>query len=503
MLTRLEVKGFKNLYSFALDFGAYTCIAGRNGVGKSNIFDAIHFLSLLADNTINEAALKVRQVHDDKESTGEIADLLFAAGGKRCERLEFAAEMLVSSSVSDDFGRQAEPSSSFLRYEVAFAYQKPSRITGSLGGLVLEREALRPITVGQAGRHLKFPHHKGRFRDSVVYNRRRSQSPYISTEPTGGQYHREGAAILVHQDGGSRGRASPAPAKGALRTIVGTENTVATPTILTARREMRNWRMLSLEPSAMRRPDRYTQLPGIAANGAHIPATLDHSANAASKHGDDADDVYGMVASRLADLLPVRKIAISHDDVRQLRSLTVEDNAGLKLPANAISDGTLRFLALAVLAEVSDECAVFCMEEPENGIHPDGLPAMHQLLKDIAVDVQQPVGGENLGDGVAGANDGAGEQPERDGNDNPLRQVIVATHSPYFIQLHDHNDLLLARTALVETSEGISSHQLECLPVRGGWRCKKRDTAVDQLALESYLQPPGTALFSMTSPHSD
>ena len=207
---------------------------------------------------------------------------------------------------------------------------------------------------------------------------------------------------------------------------------------------------------------------------------MDHSANVASKHGDDADDVYGMVASRLADLLPVRKVAILRDDVRQLLSLTIEDNAGLRLPANAISDGTLRFLALAVLAEVADECAVFCMEEPENGIHPDGLPAMHQLLKDIAVDVQQPADGEN--------------------NDNPLRQVIVATHSPYFIQLHDHNDLLLARPAIVETPEGVSSHQLECLPVRGGWRCREGDTAVDRLDLESYLQPPGTALFSMTSP---
>ena len=47
MLTRLEANGFKNLVDFALDFGPYTCIAGANGVGKSNIFDAIRFVSLL------------------------------------------------------------------------------------------------------------------------------------------------------------------------------------------------------------------------------------------------------------------------------------------------------------------------------------------------------------------------------------------------------------------------------------------------------------------------
>ncbi len=37
MLTRLEVNGFKNLFGFAIDFGAFTCIAGQNGAGKSNI----------------------------------------------------------------------------------------------------------------------------------------------------------------------------------------------------------------------------------------------------------------------------------------------------------------------------------------------------------------------------------------------------------------------------------------------------------------------------------
>ena len=490
MLTRLEVTGFKNLHGFALDFGPYTCIAGPNGVGKSNIFDAIHFLALLADNTINDAALKVRQVQDAGESTGEIADLLCAADGRRNRRIEFGVEMLVPHNVADGLGRRAESSSSFLRYEVVLAYEEPSEASGPLGGLTLEREELRPILAGRAGRHLKFPH-KGPFRDSVVYNRRRSGA-YIDTPTAAGtrQEKREnGAVIEVHQDAGSRGHSRPVLAEQALRTIVGTENTVATPTILAARQEMRSWRMLALEPSAMRRPDRYTQGAGIAANGAHIPATLYQSALAASKHGDDADDVYGMVTSRLADLLPVRKVGILRDDVRRLLSLTIEDDTGLQLPASAISDGTLRFLALAVLAEVSDECAVFCMEEPENGIHPDGLPAMQELLKDIAVDPYAPVA-------VGAGND----EEQSEGADNALRQVIVATHSPYFVQLQDDADLLLARRAERKTSEGVLQ-RLECLPVEGAWRSSTEDgrPTLDKLALQSYLEPPGSTLFQMTT----
>ena len=494
MLTRLEVTGFKNLHDFALDFGPYTCIAGRNGVGKSNIFDAIHFLSLLTENTINDAALKVRQVHDAGESTGEIADLLCAADGARSGRIELCAEMLVPRGVADGLGRRAESSSSFLRYEVALAYEGPSDASGPLGGLTLEREELRPIQARLAGRRLRFPHDKGRFRDSVVYNRRRG-SPYIDTPGAngGGQEGREqsGTVILVHQDGGSRGPSRPVLARQALRTIIGTENTVATPTILAARQEMRSWRMLALEPSAMRRPDRYTQAAGIAANGAHIPATLYQSALAAAKHGDDADDVYGMVTSRLADLLSVKKVGILRDDVRRLLSLTIEDDAGLQLPASAISDGTLRFLALAVLAEVSDECAVFCMEEPENGIHPDGLPAMNELLEDIAVDPYAPVAGGNGGE--------EDNEAAENGADNPLRQVIVATHSPYFVQLQEEANLLLARKAEQEGSEGVL-HRLECVPVEGSWRCSAAEgrPALDKLALQSYLEPPGSTLFQMT-----
>ena len=102
MLTRIEVDGFKNLVDFSLDFGPYTCIAGENGVGKSNIFDAIRFLSLLTDHTIIQSALQIRS---SEEGTGEIGELFFAANGETRDRITVAAEMIVGKRVVDDFGR--------------------------------------------------------------------------------------------------------------------------------------------------------------------------------------------------------------------------------------------------------------------------------------------------------------------------------------------------------------------------------------------------------------
>ena len=462
MLTRLEVNGFKNLVDFSLDFGPYTCIAGPNGVGKSNIFDAIRFLSLLTDHTINDAALQIR---NSGEETGDIADLLFYGCGERTDRMEFAAEMIVSESVRDDFGREAKASSSFLRYEVAFRYEPPSPTGGLLGGLALEREELRPIITGHAARHLKFPHSKSKFRDSVVYNNRHARSGFISTQI---DPETEQAAIVVHQDGGSHGRGRPSPARGATRTIIGTENTSATPTILAARREMQSWRVLALDPAAMRRPDRYTQPPGIAANGAHIPATLQHLTNVAEESGERPDVVLQMVSICLSALVPVYMVRVVQDDVRQLLSLELEENSGVKLKANSISDGTLRFLALAALSEVFYESGVFCMEEPENGIHPANLQAMNRLLHDIAVDADEAVS-----------------------IDNPPRQVIVATHSPYFVQLQNKEDLVLAKPGMARCQSGDLVEQLlQCQPYHGTWRCSSEREGMNLLSLRSYLMPP-------------
>ncbi len=47
MLTRLKVSGFKNLVDVDVSLSPFTCVVGTNGVGKSNLFDAISFLSAL------------------------------------------------------------------------------------------------------------------------------------------------------------------------------------------------------------------------------------------------------------------------------------------------------------------------------------------------------------------------------------------------------------------------------------------------------------------------
>jgi len=99
MLTRLKVSGFKNLVDVDVYFGPFTCIAGVNGVGKSNLFDAIKFLSALADRSLIEAALSVR---DEGGRTGDVRSLFHRVGDEYDPAMSFEVEMIVPREGLDD-----------------------------------------------------------------------------------------------------------------------------------------------------------------------------------------------------------------------------------------------------------------------------------------------------------------------------------------------------------------------------------------------------------------
>jgi len=467
MITRLEVNGFKNLVGFSLDLGPFTCIAGPNSVGKSNIFDAIQFLSFLTDNTLTEAALKIRGADPD---TSDIRDLFWTNGTNRQEKFRIAVEMIIDGHVHDDFGRPAEASSTFLRYEIQIRYAPPSPDAGLLGRLVLDEEKLGYITEGDAPKHMPFPYSAKGFRSKAVKNTRRTLSGFISAR-TSVDGMRE---IIVHQDGGARGPGQTSPAESAPRTIIGTSNTSATPTILAARREMQSWRLLALEPSAMRKPDRFHTDPHVTINGGHLPATIYRLANDAKKRGGDQEDVYADVAARLSELVSVSAVNVAADEVRQLLTLEVTEVSGIRLPANSLSDGTLRFLALVILAADPEAKGLMCMEEPENGIHPAKIGAMVALLRDIAVDTNMPPG-----------------------EDNPLRQVIVATHSPAFVQLSNQNDLVFALEATIRSDDGLPMDVLRCKPLQDTWRATRTGKSVGLATILAYLTAPSGAQLSL------
>jgi predicted ATPase len=190
---------------------------------------------------------------------------------------------------------------------------------------------------------------------------------------------------------------------------------------------MRSWRLLQLEPSALRAPDLYTAPTNLATNGAHLAATLarltkTHRTDPSTDEIREARAITARVANRLAELIDgVRSIRVEADDRRELLTLKLTESDGTEHEARSLSDGTLRFLALAILENDPTAQGVLCLEEPENGINPERIPAMLRLLSDLAVDPTHEVSAEN-----------------------PLRQVIVNTHSPAVVAQVLADDLLVA-----------------------------------------------------------
>ena len=123
MLTRLRVSGFKNLRNVDLKFGPFTCIAGPNGVGKSNLFDAILFLSNLSSMPIMKAAGLARGTNG---RASDFASLFAREKGPNQEFMEFAVEMIVSGDVVDDFDRPARPTATFLEYSLTLRLNRDS-----------------------------------------------------------------------------------------------------------------------------------------------------------------------------------------------------------------------------------------------------------------------------------------------------------------------------------------------------------------------------------------
>ncbi len=453
MLTRLKVSGFKNLVDVDVRFGPFTCIAGVNGVGKSNLFDAIRFLSALADLPLIEAALSVRDEGEKtrdvrslfRGKTGDVRSLFHRVGTEYSNEMSFEAEMIVPVQGVDDLGQIAKAKTTFLRYSITLAYISDHSLH-SLGSLKIIKEELLHIKQSAASEHLRFPLKVKTWRDSVLQGRR--ASGFISTETDDVSHV---VTIKLHQDGVS-GRAFSRLAVNLPRTVLSATTAAASPTALLARREMQSWRLLQLEPSALRQPDEFTAPTKLRSDGSHLASTLYYLARF-NKHmnqqsnGEMTEQVYAQVANRLADLIEdVDKVWVDYDERRELLTLMVTGRDGTSHPARALSDGTMRFLALAVLELDPEAQGLICLEEPENGIHPERIPKILKLLQDIATDTEEEIS-----------------------SDNPLRQVIINTHSPAVVQQVPEDSLLVA-----ESRETVRSNQrfkrvcFSCLP--GTWR---------------------------------
>lgn len=468
MLTRFEVSGFKNLRDVVVDFGPFTCIAGPNGVGKSNLFDAIQLLSALSRTPFSRAFGEIRAGGGQRGTVRSMLSPRVLAGE---ENLRLAAELIVPGTTEiahrspfmTTGAVRRNVRNTFLRYEIELSVDDSDGVAPRLG---IVRESLAPLRMESLPEPMRAV-----CADYVIDEGRNNIFVTHPLRPC-----EEGALTIrildpvVDEERDPYDFMDSVEVDGMEATALSMADLFVPPEVRAVRWEMASWRFLSFEPSAMRAADSVDEVGPISATGAHVPAFLHRRER---RDGSAVCDEVRRAAAALVDIRSLR--VVPNGDFLELRARLGE---GPELPARSLSDGTLRFLTLAALG-ASDDIGLIALEEPENGIHPAKIEAMLGLLRSLS-QPEEPEKPEekNYSDpwsrlestDPTESTDPIGPKSGR------LRQVLVNTHSPYLVEevlRRAPDDVLCAVLWTRQDPDGRRSSSASFHPLAGTWRVQR------------------------------
>jgi predicted ATPase len=351
MITRVEIDGFKSFTDFGLDLEPFTVIAGVNGVGKSNLFDALRHIQRLVGGGVHRGLPTLRSAFESNR--GSLHDLFtWHPDGSRAHRMRFALELVLPESIRDPYAVDKPLVHRRVRYEVVVGVQADTP------RLVFER--LRPIA-----RH-----------DDTFLRRHDALRATVPSAPGGKRpdfIGTEEDRIVVSQDQRG-GRKHPIPLSATTSTALSSISDVTFPHAYATKRALTDLHFVQLEPEALRAPSALAAPATLGPDGSGLPAAL-------ARISRDAPEALRSLSATVARIVPgLVHVRVDRDDVREEYSLTTEYADGHALPARLVSDGTLRLIALATLVHDPNVVGTVILEEPENGIYAGRVPELLDLL---------------------------------------------------------------------------------------------------------------------------
>jgi len=387
MIVQIEALNFVCLRYIRQSLAPFQVLIGPNASGKSAFLDTVAFLADAIQAKEGVADAVAARVPD-------VRDLVWMRQG---EAFELAVEAAIPEDLRHTNGRHTR-----VRYEVRVG------IHPDLGEISLQGENLwlrsEPVAATRPPTHQRslFPMPPSPPSEIVRPPRTRTPAGWrkvlYKVPESGNDYFQS-------ETSGWNNLFRLGPRRSALANLPEDEEKFPV-SIWFRRLLLEGVQRLALNSAALRRPSPPGSPRRFLSDGSNLPWVIWDLEERAPHRLEDWID---HVRTALPDLRGIRTVEREED---RHRYLVLDYGTGLHVPSWLVSDGTLRMLALTILAYIPDLEGVYLVEEPENGIHPRAVETVFQSLSS-----------------VYGA------------------QVLLATHSPVVLSLAEPDQVLcFART---------------------------------------------------------
>ncbi len=360
MIKAIQVNNYRALRSVRCDLNRFHVLVGANASGKSTLFDAFLFLR---DIVILDPE---RAVHGD-------ARLRVPMRAVRARELTWQAkggpiEIAIEVALPEEVKTRLAGSYDRCRYEIGIRVEPEIAIEDESLFLCPERDA-----TGSPQAQIEiFPREKSAVSSPITRkkpNRWRkvlnkvgeSGNDYFRSETSGWNNlfrlgHKRSALANLPED------TDKFPAATWLKSYL-TEGICE----------------LKLDAEKLRLPCPPGAGKSLATDGSNLPLLVHELRSNAStrKRYDQWLEHVRTALDDLADLSVVERPEDKH------QYLNLEHSTGHIAPSWVLSDGTLRLLALTLLAYLPSPPAILLIEEPENGIHPQAVQTVVQSISSI------------------------------------------------------------------------------------------------------------------------
>ena len=360
MVTRIEALGFRSIRYVSQTLGPFHVLVGPNASGKSTFLDVLVFLGDLQRVGLQQAVAG-NASHSVPPRATDPQHLTWMRRGKT---IELAVEMPVHDGVR---GRSTNGSTGVCRYEVAIDVSEPSRIAA-------ETLWLKPDGGdGPEPERTEFPNPPQPPARIVANSAKGSPRGWRKVLSRRAQPER----VIFRSETSKRSIPFHIPAdRSALASLPEDEEIFPSATrfrqmLMAGVQRVAPWSDAMRRPSPPNRSDAY--LPD-ASNLPHVISAVE------SERPERYADWMWHIREALPD---VERVTVVRRPEDAHRYLVIHYRNGLEAPSWLVSDGTLRLLALTLLAYLPKPGGPYLVEEPENGIHPANVETVLDSLSSI------------------------------------------------------------------------------------------------------------------------